>query len=86
MGNLKNAIKVNKDAMLEYEHLKQNDSFSTIKRNTITDNAITSLDHNMRSLSKHIGDTVINPSDSICKIIETLKFLIFILITMKINF
>ena len=73
MGNLKNALKVNKDALLEYERLKQNDLFSTIKRNTITDNAITVLDHNMRSLSKHIGDTVINPSDSICKIIATLK-------------
>ena len=28
-------VKVNKDALLEYEHLKENDIFSTIKRNTV---------------------------------------------------
>ena len=57
----------------------------------------------MRSLSKHVDDTVnddriinndiigfaeaqINLLDSTCKIIEILNFLIFILITTKINF
>ena len=30
----KPAIKVNKDTLLEYEHLKQNYLFATIKRNT----------------------------------------------------
>ena len=29
-------IKVNKDAFLEYEHLKQNDLFSTVKSNAIS--------------------------------------------------
>ena len=32
----KSAIKVNKDALLEYECLKYNDLFSTIKRNSIS--------------------------------------------------
>ena len=57
----------------------------------------------MRSLSKHVDDTVnddriinndiigfaeaqTNLLDSTCKIIEILNFLIFILITTKINF
>ena len=35
------AIKVNKDALLEYEHLKQNNLFSPIKRNAISGDAVT---------------------------------------------
>ena len=31
------AIKINKDALIEYERLKQNDLFSTLKKNTISD-------------------------------------------------
>ena len=34
----KSAIKVNKDVLLEYERLKQNDIISTMKRNNISDN------------------------------------------------
>ena len=52
----KSAIKVNKDALLEFECLKQNDLFSTTKRNDISDNSITVSVHNGRSLSKHIGN------------------------------
>ena len=49
---------VNKDALFEYERLEQNNLFSTIKRNNISGNAIASLIHNARSLSKHIDDIV----------------------------
>ena len=44
--------------MLEYERQKQNYLFSTIKRNTISDNAITAFVQNERTLSKHIDDIV----------------------------
>ena len=54
----KSAIKVNKDTLLEYEYMKQNDLFSTIERNNISDNTITVFVHNLRSLSKHIDDVV----------------------------
>ena len=54
----KSAIKVNKDALLEYERLKENDLFSTLKRSIISDNTITILVHNVRPLSKHINDIV----------------------------
>ena len=90
----KSAIKVNKDALLEYKRLKQNDLFSTIKRNTYSDDTLTILVVNVRSLSKHIDDRVsddriindgiigfietqIIPSDSTCKITETLNFFNF---------
>ena len=86
----KSAIKVNKDASLQSERLKQNDLFSIIKRNT-SENTITIFVHNAQSLSKHIDDIVsddriincdiigftetqIKPSDSTCKIMETLNF------------
>ena len=45
-------------ALSEYERLKQNDLFSTIKRNNTSDNSITVFVHNVRSLSKHINDIV----------------------------
>ena len=51
-------IKVNKDALFEYERLKQNDLFSTIKRNNTSDKTIIVFVHNLRSLSKHIDDIV----------------------------
>ena len=54
----KSAIKANKDALFEYERLKQNDLFSTIKRNNIYDDTITVFVHNVRSLSKHIDNIV----------------------------
>ena len=44
--------------MFEYERLKQNNLFSTIKRNGISENTITVLVHNVRSLSKHKDDTL----------------------------
>ena len=34
--NLKSAIKVNKDVLVEYERLKQNDLFSKVKENAIS--------------------------------------------------
>ena len=50
------AIKVNKDALLEYERLKQNDLFSTAKRNTFSGDTVTVLLHNVRSLPMHVDD------------------------------
>ena len=87
----KSSVKVDKEALSKYERLKQNDLFSTIKKNNISDNTITVFVHNVQSLSKHINDIVcndriidndiiefsetqINPSDSTCKIMETLNF------------
>ena len=47
----KPAIKVNKDALLKYKCLKQNNSFFMITRNTISDDRITVFVHNVRPLS-----------------------------------
>ena len=86
----KSAIKVNKDAMLEYKCLKQNDLFSTGKRNAISVDTVAVLAHNVGSFPRHLYDilsdnriinndiigfteTQIKPSDSTCKIIETLN-------------
>ena len=54
----KSAIKVNKDALLEYERLKQNDLFSTIKGNAIPAVTFTVLVYNVRSLPRHVDDIV----------------------------
>ena len=51
-------MKVNKDALLEYERLKENKLFFTFKRSIISDNTITILVHNVISLSKHVNDKV----------------------------
>ena len=82
-------MKVNEDVLLEYERPKQNGLFSTIKRNAISGDTVTVLVHNVRSLPRHVDDIVsdkriinnnirftetqIKPSDSTCKIIETLN-------------
>ena len=59
LGELKNfAIKVNKDALLEYERLKQNDLFSTIKRNTLSDDTTTVFIQNVIFLPKNIDNIV----------------------------
>ena len=42
--------------MLQYKRMKVNDLFSTIKRNTISDDAIIVFADNVRLLSKHIDD------------------------------
>ena len=52
-------IKVNKDAFLEYECLKRNDLFSTIKGNTTSDDTATIIVRKMRSLSK-IWDAIVS--------------------------
>ena len=82
----KSAIKVNKDALLEYERLKQNDLFSTVKK--CLGDKVTILVHNVRSLPRDVDDilsdnwiinngiiwfteTQINQSDSTYKIKET---------------
>ena len=45
VGELKkSARRLNKDELLEYECLKQNDLFTTIKRNTISHNVTGKLD------------------------------------------
>ena len=52
------AIKVNKDVLLKYEPLKQNDLFSTIKRNAILGDTVTVLVPNVRSLPRNADDIV----------------------------
>ena len=52
----KSAVKINKDALLEYERLKQNDLFSTVKRNATSGDTVTVLVHNVRSLPRHVDD------------------------------
>ena len=42
--------------MLEYERLKKNDLFSTVKRNAISGDTVTVLVHNVRSLPRHVND------------------------------
>ena len=49
-------MKVNKDVLLEYERLKQNDLFSSVKRNAISCDTVTVLVHNVRSLPRHVDD------------------------------
>ena len=56
----KSAIMVNKDALLEYECLKQNDLFSTVKQNAVSGNTVTVLVHNVRSLARHVDDVFSN--------------------------
>ena len=51
-------IKVNKDALLEYERLKQNNLFFTIKRNAVSGDIVTVLVHNVRSLPRHVDDII----------------------------
>ena len=51
-------IKVNKDALLKYKRVEQNDLFSTIKRNFILGNAVTALAYSVRSLLRHVDDIV----------------------------
>ena len=46
--------------MLEYERLKQNDLFTKIKRNTISEDTLTVFFHNVRSLSKHVNGILSN--------------------------
>ena len=50
-------MKVNKDALIEYERLNEM-IFSTVKRDTFLDNTHTITFHNTRSLPKHVGDIV----------------------------
>lgn len=45
--------------MFEYDHLKRNDLFSAIRK-FISEDMITVFFHNVRSLSLHIGDIVID--------------------------
>ena len=54
----KSVIKVNKDALLEYGCLKQNDLFSTIKRTVISGDTTTVLVHNVRSFPRHLDNIV----------------------------
>ena len=49
---------INKDALLEYERLKQNDLFSAIKGNPLSDDTLTILAHNCEITKKHVADIV----------------------------
>ena len=51
-------IKVDEDALLEYECLKQNDLFSIKERNATSGDTVTVLVHNVRSLPRHLDDIV----------------------------
>lgn len=66
--------------MFDYEGLKQNDLFSKIKINNISDDTITAFDHNVWLLLKHIDDIVSDNRKTNNDIIG------LILITMKIDF
>ena len=48
----------NKSESLECKCLKQNDLLAAIRRNTLSNDAITVFLHNVRSLSKQIDDIV----------------------------
>ena len=50
--------------MLEYEHLKQNDFFSILKRNAISGNTGRGLVHNVRSLPRNVDVAVLNKFDT----------------------
>ena len=55
IGEIKKSIvKVNKDVLLEYEQLKQNGLFSTVKINAIPGDTVTVLVHNVRSFPRHV--------------------------------
>ena len=54
----KSVIMVNRDALLEYKCLKQNDLFSTMKRNAISGNTITVFVNNVKSLPRHVNHIV----------------------------
>ena len=54
----KSAIKVNKDALLEYGSLNKSDLFFTIKRNAISGDTVTVPVHNAKALPIHVGDIV----------------------------
>ena len=56
-GFKKSMIKVNKDALLKHERLKQKDLFST-KKNAILGNTVTVFVHNVRSLPRCADDIV----------------------------
>ena len=59
----RSGTKVNKDILLKYEHLKRNDLFSTVNRNAVSGDTVivlTVLVHNVRSLSRHADDIVID--------------------------
>ena len=53
IGEVKNSgIKVNKDALLEYERLKLDNLVTAIKINAVLHDTLTPLAHNVRSLLK----------------------------------
>ena len=52
----KSAIKINKDALLEYECLRQNDLSFTVERNAILGNTVTVFVRNVRSLPRNVDD------------------------------
>ena len=56
----KSTIKVNKEALIEFERLKQNYLFSIIIiiTSAVSDDPLVILVHNVRSLSRHAHDAV----------------------------
>ena len=54
----KSVIRANKEALLKYECLKQNDLFSTIKGNAVSGNTVTVHARNVRSLQRQVDGIV----------------------------
>ena len=50
------SIKVSQEALAEYERLKNHSLFSEIKKNTVSNDTLTLLILNVRSLTKHVSD------------------------------
>ena len=73
-------IKVNKDALFEYERLSQNDLFSKMKRNIVSDNAVLVLVYNVRSISRHLDDNRIIDNEIIAFYRKTNQFVRFYLL------
>ena len=73
-------IKVNKDALFEYERLSQNDLFSKMKRNIVSDNAVLVLAHNVRSVSKHLDYNKVIDNEIIAFYRKTNQFVRFYLL------
>ena len=52
------SIKVSQEALVEYERLKNHSLFAEIEKNTVSNETLTLLILNVRSLKKHVNDLV----------------------------
>lgn len=56
----RSSIKISSEALKEYEHLKEQSLLSAIDKNAAYDETLTKFILNVRLLSKHAADLVIN--------------------------